>query len=77
MLKIVTLRARSHGVPSPKFQVTWGQFMQSQPLRAWEVGILPLHMRSQVSSLKYDMDAYMAILFGGEAWDLCWGLGKL
>ena len=22
MLKIVTLRARSHGVPSPKFQVT-------------------------------------------------------
>ena len=24
---------------------------------------------------KHDMDAYMATLFGGEAWDLCWGLG--
>ena len=24
----------------------------------------------------YDMDAYMATLFGGEAWELCWGLGQ-
>ena len=32
---------------------------------------LPLHMRSQVPSPKYDMDAYMTTLYGGEAWDLC------
>ena len=25
--------------------------------------------------LKYDMDAHLAILFGGEAWDLCCELG--
>ena len=31
---------------------------------------------SQVLSPNYDMDAYMASLFGGEAWDLCWELGQ-
>ena len=25
---------------------------------------------------KYDMDAYMASLFGGEAWHLCWESGR-
>ena len=30
----------------------------------------------QVLSPKYDMDAYMASLFGGKAWDLCWELGQ-
>ena len=24
---------------------------------------------------KYDMDAYMATIIWGEAWDLCWELG--
>ena len=28
-----------------------------------------------VPSPKYDMDAYMSTLFGGEAWDLCRELG--
>ena len=32
---------------------------------------LPLHIESHVLSAKYDMDAYMATLSGGEAWDLC------
>ena len=41
-----------------------------------EVGTLPLHTGSRVLSPKYDMDAYMAILFGGEAWDFCWKLGR-
>ena len=46
-------------------------------LNHWEHGSwdLPLHMGSQVLSLSYDMDAYMATLFGGEAWDLCCELG--
>ena len=32
---------------------------------------LKLHVGSQVLSPTYDMDAYMAKLFGGDAWDLC------
>ena len=32
---------------------------------------LPLHMGSQVLIPKYDVDAYMATLFGGEVRDLC------
>jgi hypothetical protein len=42
--------------------------MQSQPLRAWKLGLTTSHV---VPSPNYDMDAYMATLFGGEAWDLC------
>jgi hypothetical protein len=44
----------------------------------WEHGSwdLPLHTWSQVQSPNYDMDAYMAALFGGEAWDLCCELGR-
>jgi len=37
-----------------------------------EVGDLPLQTRSQVWSHKYDMNAYMATLFGGDAHDMCW-----
>jgi hypothetical protein len=37
---------------------------------------LPLDMGSQVLHLDYDMDAYMATFFGGEAWDLCCELGS-
>ena len=42
-------------------------------LNRWKYGSrdLPLHMGSQVLSPMYDMHAYMATLFGGEAWDLC------
>ena len=29
-----------------------------------------VHIGSQVLSPKYEMDAYMATLLGGEAWDL-------
>ena len=39
----------------------------------WELGLV--YMGPQVLSLKHDMDAYMATLFGGEDWDLCWELG--
>ena len=31
----------------------------------------PLHMGSQVVGPNYDMDAYMATLFGDESWNLC------
>ena len=64
------LRAGSHGVPSPKSQVCWGQCMQ---FIHWEHGIwdLPLHTRSQV------MDAHMATLCGGETQNLCWELGRI
>ena len=39
----------------------WEHESWDSPLRTW----------SQAASLKYDMDAYMATLFGGEDWDLC------
>jgi hypothetical protein len=42
--------------------------MQSQSLRAWKLGLSTSH---GVPSRKYDMDAYMATLSGGEAWGLC------
>ena len=47
-------------------------------LNHWERGSwdLPLHTRFQVLSPKYDMDAYMATLSEGEAWDLCRELGR-
>ena len=61
-------------VPIPKSQFTRGQSVQSQPLRAWKLGLTTSH-GSQVVSLKYDMDAYMATLFGGEAQDLCYDSG--
>ena len=43
-------------------------------LSHWEHGgwDLPLHMGPQVLSPKFDMNAYMVTLFGGEAWDVCW-----
>ena len=48
--------------------------MQSQPLRAWRLELTTSH-GPQALSPKYDMNAYMATLFEGEAWDLCWELG--
>jgi hypothetical protein len=44
-------------VPSRKSRFTLGQSMQSQPLRAWMLGLIGLH-GSQVLSFKYDMEAY-------------------
>ena len=32
---------------------------------------LPIHRGSQVLSRKYDIDVYMAILYGGKAHDTC------
>jgi hypothetical protein len=43
------LRARSHGSPSLKSQVTWGESLQSQLLRAWMLGLTTSH---EVSSPK-------------------------
>ena len=37
-------------------------------MRAWELGHTTSH---EVPSPKHAMDAYMATLFGGNAWDLC------
>ena len=49
--------------------------MQSRPLRAEKLGLTTSY-GSQVFSPNYDMDAYMATCFGGEAWDLCYELGR-
>jgi hypothetical protein len=65
-------------VPSPKSQVTWGQSVQSLLsllLRSWKLGFTTLH-GFQVLCSKYDMDAYMATHFGGEAWYLHFELGR-
>jgi len=51
---------------------------EESPPRHWEYGIwdLPLHMGFGVLNSKYDMDTYMATLFGGEAHDLCYSFGS-
>ena len=41
--------------PSPKFHATRDQSAQSQALRAWKLGLLPLHTGSQFLSPKCDM----------------------
>ena len=63
----------------PNSHVTWGQSVQSQPLRdTYNLNclVLALYTGSQVISPNYDMDAYMASLFEDEAWDLCYELGR-
>jgi hypothetical protein len=42
-----------------------------------EVGTYITPDGSQVLSPKYDMDAYVAIFFGGAAWDFCWDLASM
>ena len=49
--------------------------MQSQLLRAWKLGLTTSH-KSQVLSPNYDMDTYMATLFGGEAKDFMLRVGS-
>ena len=56
-------------------QVTWGQSVQSPQPRAWKFGLTTSH-GSQVLGRKYDMDAYMKMLFRGEDWDLYWELSQ-
>ena len=69
------IRAGSHGCQGPRLQVTWGRSVQSQPLRASKLWLTFSH-NSWVFGSKYDMDVYMAPLFGGESWNLCWKLGQ-
>ena len=54
-----------HGsqVLSPKSEFTCSESVQSQPLRARKLGLTTSH-GSQVPSPEYDMDAYMAPVFG-------------
>ena len=54
-------------VLSPKSLVV-NQTIQSLPLVAWKLGLTISH---GVPSPKYDIDAYIATLFGGEVWGLC------
>ena len=56
--------ATSHGVPSLKSHLNLCNISRSEHGN-WD---LPLHMESQVLSPSWD--AYMATLFGGEAWDI-------
>jgi hypothetical protein len=65
---VVDLRADSHGILSPKSQVTWGRPILD--VESMEFGTYHF-----THDPKYDMDAYMATLFGDEAHDLCWELG--
>ena len=43
--------------------------MQSQPLRAWKLGLTTSHGILSPSP-KYEMDAYVATFLGGEDWAL-------
>jgi hypothetical protein len=64
--KVYVMRAASHGVPSPKSQVTWGQSMQSQLLRARKLGLTTSH---GVPSLKSQV--WHGCLHGNTSWR--WG----
>ena len=61
---LLIFKSGSHMIPSPKSHVTRGQIVQSQPWRAWKLG---LTTSPDVPSPKYDMDAYTTPLVGGEA----------
>ena len=50
--------------------------MQAQLLRAWKLGLSTSHSVPKSYGPMYDMDTYMATLFGGEARDLCCELGQ-
>ena len=58
----------AHTISKSQSQVTWGHSMQSQRLRNNEAGTSHFTRGCQVLSPKYDMDAYMATFFWGEAW---------
>ena len=40
----ISVKVGSHGIPSPKPRVTWGQSVQSQMLRAWKLGLTTSYM---------------------------------
>ena len=54
-------------------QVTWAPSVQSSPLIASNLWLTTSH---GVPSPEYDMDACMASFLGGEAWEMCWVLGR-
>ena len=56
-------------VRSPKSLEVNRAISAVENMESW--GRLPLH-----TGPTYDMDAYMATLFGGQTWDLCWELGQ-
>ena len=52
-------------------QVTWGRYVQFSAIESKEGGT-----HHFTRSPKYDMDACMATLFGRDAWDLYWEVGR-
>ena len=70
---IAFTRAISHG---PKFEVP-SHLTSIRAISTVESMEVWTHHSTQgpdsqvLSPTKYDMDTYMATLFGGEAWDLC------
>ena len=63
---MINLSVRSHGRPK---SLEVNPCNLNRPLREWQLA-LNNFTRSQVLSLKYDMDAYMTTFFGVEACDL-------
>ena len=64
----------SQGLEVGTLPSSWDLFRRVGPRANQPLGLV--HMGSQVVSPNYDMDAYMATLYGGEAWDLCCELGR-
>jgi hypothetical protein len=79
-VQISLLVCHKEGIRKASSHVLSPQSLEVIPcnLNHWEHGNWdwPFRMDSQVLSPKHDMDAYMATLFGGEAWDLCWELDR-
>ena len=69
MIKHRQYMAVSHGVPRSQVLSPESREVTSSNLNHREHGSrdLTFHMGSQVLSHNYDMDAYVATLFGGEA----------
>ena len=76
-LTIISIRAGSYGIPKLKSHLSWGQSVQSQPLRAWKLRFIAAYrFRGVLSPSLTWMSARQHIFLEGEARDLCWEFGQ-
>ena len=71
------IKGSDHTSPSPKSQVTWGQYVQFKLSKAWRLGLTNSHgVPSLKSHTWYWHLCTWQMLIGGETQELCWRLGR-